>query len=47
VGSATRIDYVEVRWPSGVTERFENVAVDGIRALTEGSGKPISSSPHK
>jgi hypothetical protein len=40
LGAAAHIDYVEVRWPSGLVERFENVPVDGIRALTEGSGKP-------
>ena len=40
LGAATHIDYVEVRWPSGLVERFENVPVDGIRALTEGSGEP-------
>jgi enediyne biosynthesis protein E4 len=40
LGSAAQIDYVEVRWPSGIVERFENVLVDGIRSLSEGSGKP-------
>ena len=46
LGAATSIDYVEIRWPSGLAERFENVAVDGIRAVTEGSGK-TSSPPAK
>ena len=40
LGAATRIDCVEVRWPNGLVERFENVPVDGIRTLTEGSGQP-------
>jgi hypothetical protein len=40
LGAATHIDYVEVRWPNGLVERFENVPVDGIRALTEGLGEP-------
>jgi hypothetical protein len=38
LGAATQVDDVEVRWPSGTVERFENVMVDGIRVLTEGSG---------
>jgi enediyne biosynthesis protein E4 len=42
LGATTRIDYVEVRWPSGLVERFENVPEEGIRTLTEGSGKPTS-----
>jgi hypothetical protein len=36
--SATKLDIVEVRWPSGLVERFENQPVDGIRVLKEGSG---------
>jgi len=39
LGGATKVDWVEVRWPSGLTERFEGLAVDGIRVLKEGSGK--------
>jgi hypothetical protein len=42
LGAATSIDYVEIRWPSGLAERFENVAVDGIRVVTEGPGKTSS-----
>ncbi|HXP16798.1 MAG TPA: CRTAC1 family protein [Terriglobales bacterium] len=38
LGAATKIDSVQVRWPSGVTERFENVALDSIQTLKEGSG---------
>jgi enediyne biosynthesis protein E4 len=43
LGATAQIDYVDVRWPSGTVERFENVLVDGIRPLSEGSGKPSSS----
>ena len=39
LGSAAKVDWVEVRWPSGLTERFEGLAVDGIRTVKEGSGK--------
>ena len=40
LGSATRIDWVQVRWPSGLVERFENFPVDSIHTLKEGSGTP-------
>jgi hypothetical protein len=29
---------VEVRWPSGLVEHFDNLSVDAIHALKEGSG---------
>jgi hypothetical protein len=29
---------VEVRWPSGLLEHFDNLSVDAIHALKEGSG---------
>jgi enediyne biosynthesis protein E4 len=39
LGTATKIDWVEIRWPSGLTERFSNnISVDAIHTLTEGSG---------
>jgi hypothetical protein len=41
LGAAAKIDWVQVRWPSGLTERFENVTADGIRELKEGSGAPV------
>jgi hypothetical protein len=42
LGAAAKIDWVEVRWPSGVLEKFENVGADGIRALKEGTGTSLS-----
>ena len=39
LGSAAKIDWVEIRWPSGLTERFEDLAVDKIHTLREGTGK--------
>ena len=39
LGSATSIDYVEVRWPSGRDERFKLPAIDRIVTLTEGMGQ--------
>ena len=38
LGSAATIEWVQVRWPSGLVEHFENLAVDSIRTLKEGSG---------
>jgi len=31
-------DWVEVRWPSGLTERFEAIVADKIQTVKEGSG---------
>src|SRR6266850_2468065 len=47
LGSATKIDWVQVRWLSGLVERFENLPVDAIHTLKEGSGTPVTSSPAK
>ncbi|MGO9114146.1 MAG: CRTAC1 family protein [Thermoguttaceae bacterium] len=38
LGSATNIDLVEVRWPTGKTESFKDVAADKIYTITEGQG---------
>jgi hypothetical protein len=38
LGSAIKIDSVEVRWPTGKTESFKDVAADKIYAITEGQG---------
>jgi enediyne biosynthesis protein E4 len=38
LGSAARIDSVEVRWPSGKGEVLKNVAADKIYSIVEGRG---------
>ena len=38
LGLATKLDSVEVRWPSGLVERFEGIGIDKIHTLKEGSG---------
>jgi hypothetical protein len=43
LGAATKIDWVQVRWPSELTERFENLTVDSIQTLKEGAGRPANS----
>jgi hypothetical protein len=38
LGSATRIDSLEIHWPSGLRETFTLAGVDAIFPLTEGKG---------
>jgi enediyne biosynthesis protein E4 len=47
LGSGTKIDWVEVRWPSGLVERFDNLPVDSIHTLKESSGTPVPPSSAK
>jgi enediyne biosynthesis protein E4 len=47
LGAAAKIDWVEVRWPSGLLEKFENVGVDGVRTITEGTGASTNSATKK
>jgi len=41
-----KVDWVEVRWPSGLTEKFPAVKVDLIRTLREGTGTASASASH-
>ena len=41
LGQRTKIDRVEVRWIGGATESFQNVAIDHLALLVEGTGKPL------
>jgi hypothetical protein len=41
LGGETRVQQVEVRWPSGRTERFGGFAADRYVALREGKGKEV------
>jgi hypothetical protein len=47
LGAAAKIEWAQVRWPSGLVERFENLMVDSIHTLKEGSGTPVISSANK
>ena len=47
LGSATKVDFVQIRWPSGLVERFENLPVDSIRTLKEGSGSTVRAEAKK
>jgi enediyne biosynthesis protein E4 len=39
VGDADRIDRIDVRWPTGAEESWENLPVDRFHVLKEGSGR--------
>jgi hypothetical protein len=41
LGAATKVDWIQIRWPSGLTERFENIPVDAIHTVKEGSGAEV------
>jgi hypothetical protein len=38
LGTASKMDSVEVRWPNGTTETLQNIAADNIYTIVEGSG---------
>jgi enediyne biosynthesis protein E4 len=42
LGSATKVDSLEVHWPSGAVEQFAVPAIDRIVTLKEGQGKPMA-----
>jgi len=42
LAGATEIDDLQIRWPSGLVERFANLAVDSIRTLREGTGVKLN-----
>ena len=46
LGSVTKLDWVQIRWPSGLTERYENLPADNIQTLKEGGGKSMEPEPH-
>jgi hypothetical protein len=39
VGPATKIDSVEIRWPSGTVDKLTNVALNKYIKVVEGAGK--------
>lgn len=41
LGSATKIEWVQIRWPSGLVERFDNLPIDSIKTWKEGSGVAV------
>jgi hypothetical protein len=47
LGAASKLDAVQVRWPSGLVEHFDNLAVDALHTLKEGTGTAIAATPKK
>jgi hypothetical protein len=47
LGSATKVEAVHIRWPSGLHEHFDNLPADSIQTLKEGSGMPIAAETKK
>ena len=47
LGSATKLDSVEIRWPSGLVEKFDDLAVDAFHTLKEGSGTAVKPEPQR
>jgi hypothetical protein len=42
IGDATKVDRVEILWPSGRKEAFENLKADQLVTLEEGRGTSIA-----
>jgi len=38
LGATDKVERLEIRWPSGVSETFQNVAADRFYTIKEGSG---------
>jgi hypothetical protein len=38
LGSATKVDSVEIHWPSGATDSIKNLDIDKVYAILEGKG---------
>jgi hypothetical protein len=41
VGKATKVDSVEIHWPSGLVESIDGVQINKINKITEGSGHKL------
>jgi len=47
LGSETKVNSIQIRWPSGLQEHFDNLPADSIQTLKEGSGTPAASEQKK
>jgi enediyne biosynthesis protein E4 len=45
LGAVAKVEWVEVRWLSGLVERFTELGADSIHTVTEGSGKAVGMDP--
>ena len=44
LGTRTRVDSIHVRWPDGLTQRFEGVAANSFVTLVQGADRPVIAS---
>jgi hypothetical protein len=42
LGAATKIEWVEVRWPNGLVEKFSDLTLDAIQTVKEGTGTAVA-----
>lgn len=47
LGSLDKADWLEIRWPSGLTERIENIRADQILKVEEGKSRAVSKASDK
>ena len=47
LGAAAKVEWVEVHWPSGLVERFADLATDAIHTVKEGSGTAVQAEAKK
>ena len=47
LGSVGKVEFVQIRWPSGLLERWQNVPVDSIQTMKEGSGVEVHAAVKK
>ncbi len=47
LGSVGKVESVQIRWPSGLIERWQNVPVDSIQTMKEGSGVDVRAAVKK
>jgi hypothetical protein len=45
LGAAARIEWLQIRWPSGRVERYDSPAADAILTLQEGDGVALPEKP--
>jgi len=43
LGAETKVDHVEIRWPSGIVQRLEHPAIDRILNVEEPTHRPLGS----
>jgi hypothetical protein len=47
LGAVKKVDWVEIHWLSGLTERFTDLAVDAIHTVQEGTGTAVQTEVKK